>query len=136
MKSSFIPSDNILLVSDDFLMGIVNNGSSKDFFMLIKMRSISDIFDSLRAWESKMFLDLHGLLGVNISSDTNYLLTEGFQNSVVENQNARMLYDKSGNLVLGYIFVDNNFVIITSSEDAAHEIMVRLASNQTSQIGQ
>jgi len=128
--ASFVPSDNLAFVSDNFLMGTVKNDG---FFILLKMRSISDIFDSLRAWEPKMLSDLHGFLGINIGSDTNYLLTKSFQDGIVENKNARILYDKSGNIVLMYIFADNNSVLVAGNEEAANEIMLRLASNQAGQ---
>jgi hypothetical protein len=137
IKSSFNPGDP-KFVADNFLMGFVNNQNltppqvpARDFFMIIKVRSISDIFDNLRAWEGKMFYDLHGFLGVYISSDTSYLLTKDFVNGLVENKNARILYDKAGkDIVLAYIFADNNSVVIAGGEAAAREVMVRLAASQ------
>jgi hypothetical protein len=131
-------------------MGVVNNDSGpasaeparqlaggapagKDFFILLKVRSTADIFNALRAWEGKMFFDLHGFLGINISSDTNYLLTKEFQDGIVENKNARILYDKMSKIVLMYIFADDNSVIITNAQNSAREIMLRLAGSQTKQ---
>jgi hypothetical protein len=139
VKSNFIPGDNTLFVNDNFLMGVVNSGATsaratrEGFFILLKVRSTADIFDALRAWETNLLTDLHGFLGINISKDTNYLFTKSFEDGIVENKNARMLYDKDGNLVLMYIFADDNSVIITNGQFAAHEIMLRLASAQTKQ---
>ena len=139
IKGNFIPGDNPLFVNDNFLMGAVLTGlkstspTAGDFFLLLKVRSTTDVFDSLRASETKMFSDLHGFLGINISSDTNYLLTKNFEDSIVENKNARVLNDKDGNPVLIYIFADDNSVIITGSANAAHEIMLRLASGEKTQ---
>ncbi len=138
-NSHFTPVDNTDFVSDDFLLGVVKNQpntsatSGTGFFMLLKMRSISDIFDSLRSWEPNMLGDLSGFLGLNIDSTNNYLLTTSFVDGIVGNKNARILYDKNGNAVLMYIFADNDSVIITDSESAANEIILRLASNQVSQ---
>lgn len=139
IKSSFIPSDNKILVSDNFMMGVVNGNtdspatSDKGFFVLLKVRSTPDIFDSLRAWENKMFFDLHGFLGINISSDTNYLLVKNFDDAIIENKNARVLYDKDGKIIVMYVFADDNSVIITNSQNATHEIILRLASSQKKQ---
>jgi len=127
ISASFVPSDNIAFVNDNFLMGVVKN---KGFFMLLKMRSPTDIFDSLRAWEPNLLSDLRGFLGVNINGGTNYLLTKSFEDGFIQNKNARILYDQNGNIVLMYIFADNNSVIVTGSEQAADEIILRLASNQ------
>jgi hypothetical protein len=129
IKSNFAPDQNPILVNDNFLMG----GVDKSFFILLKVRSNADIFDSLRAWEPKMLSDLRGFLGVNVSSDTNYLFTESFADGIVENKNARILYDKNGQIVLTYIFADDNSVVITGSPDAAHEIVLRLAAGNTKQ---
>lgn len=132
IESNFIPGDNTLLVNDDFLLGVVNN-ESKYFFILLKVRSTADIFNALRPWERKMFSDLYGFFGLNISADTNYFLTKEFQDGIVDNKNARVLYDKDGNIVLTYIFADDNSIVITNSQNAAHEIMLRLASSQKKQ---
>ena len=135
-SSHLIPGDNKLFVSDNFQMGAVISGtkanlSTGDFFILMKVRSTSDIFDGMRAWENNLLNDLHGFIGVKLSSNTNYLFQKDFTDGLVENKNARILYDKDNNPVLMYIYADNNSVIVTSSQSAAHEIMLRLASNQT-----
>ncbi|MDD5720921.1 MAG: hypothetical protein PHT16_00510 [Candidatus Pacebacteria bacterium] len=145
-ESNFTPSTNTLLVDDNFLMGVVNEPGSetsesgsapaptnKDFFILIKMRSIADIFDAMRAWEGKMFSDLHGFFGVNLSADTNDLLTKDFQDGIVDNKNARILFGKDGQPALMYVFADDNSVVITDSQSAAHEIILRLTSSQKKQ---
>jgi hypothetical protein len=138
INGHFVPSDNTLFVSDNFLLGVVKNQadvntSGTGFFLLLKVRSATDIFDSLRAWEPNLLNDLHGFLGINLSNDTNYLFTKNFTDGIIENKNARILYDKNGNMVLMYIYADDNSVIITDSQNAAHEIMLRLASIQPQQ---
>jgi hypothetical protein len=143
IKSTFAPDENPLLVNDNFLMGVVNDPTednssatyptTKDFFILIKIRSIADIFDTMRSWENKMFYDLHGFFGVKINSDTGYLLTKDFENNVIENKNARILYDKDGQIVISYLFADDNSLIITNSIKATREIMLRLASAKKKQ---
>jgi hypothetical protein len=140
VKSNFVPNESEVLVSDDFLMGIVNveginekSSNRPGFFILIKVRSIADIFDAMRAWESKMFFDLHGFFGFELGSETTYLLTKNFEDGIVENKNTRFLYDKDNNLVLMYVFADDNSVIITNSQDAVREIVLRIASKKTKQ---
>lgn len=139
IKSNFVPDNNIIFLNDNFLMGVVNAGLSSvetnhpRFFILLKINSISDVFDVVRIWEGKMFLDLYKFFEMNLSKDTNYLLAKEFQDGIVENKNARILYDKDGNIVMMYIFADDNSVIITNSKEAAHEIMLRLASAQKKQ---
>lgn len=136
MQSNFVPNESTELVSDNFLLGVVNVADKEEgknrpgFFMLVKVRSVADVFDSVRAWERKMFIDLHGFIGIPLSSDTTYLLTKDFEDGIVGNKNARLLYDKDGNLVLLYIYADGNSLVVTNSKDAVREIVLRLASKQ------
>ncbi len=129
LKSSFVPPANNNLVADNFLMGLVN-GTDRDFFILIKMRSFQDIFDSVRIWENKMFYDLHSLFGMSINSSTSYLLTKNFDDGIIENKNARILYDKNGEIVMMYVFADETSLVIADNIEAVREVMFRLSSSQ------
>lgn len=135
INGSFVPGQDVF-VSDNFLLGAFNSGlkstspTAGDLFILLKVRSFADVFQNIHDWENKMFYDLHGFFNVNINSDTNYLLTKDFEDGIVENKNARILHDKDGKIVLMYVFVDENSVVITNTEQATHEIILRLASSQ------
>jgi len=137
-------------IDDNFLMGVLNTGIKptstegqlipavsgstlsvgKDFFMLLKVRSFTEIFPIMRNWENKMLYDLHGFFGVNMTPETDYLFTKNFEDTIIANKNARILKDKDGQIVLMYIFVDNTTIIITNSEAATGEVILRLASSQ------
>jgi hypothetical protein len=135
IKSSFIPGETVF-VSDNYLLGVFNKetvadgGASKSLFFLLKVRSLADVFQSMRDWENKIFYDLHGFWGIDITTDTNYLLTKDFEDGIVENKNARILRDNDGKIVLMYIFADENSIIITNTPQAVHEIILRLASSK------
>ena len=113
--------------NNNFLIGVANE-KNKDLFILLKSRSFLDIFSTLKNWESKMFNDLHGLFGVNINADTNYLLTKDFEDGFVSNKNTRILRDKEGKVVFEYVFADDNSVIIGNSDEAIKEVILRLVS--------
>ena len=121
-------NDNIF-INDDFLMGVVNV-ETKDFFILLKTRSLADIFSSLRLWESKMFFDLYGFFGIKITPETKYLFTKEFQDSIIENKNARILYDNENKIVMMYIMADNTSIVVTNTKNSAREIILRLTSSQ------
>jgi hypothetical protein len=82
-----------IFVSDNFLMGVVNT-ETQDFFILLKVRSTADVFESMHAWENKMFIDLGLLFSVAVSPETKYLLTKDFDDCIIENKNARILLTK------------------------------------------
>jgi len=142
IKSNLVlDQDNF--ISDNFLLGALNTGLKStsptagparpvggDFFILLKVRSFTDVFPMILSWENKMLYDLSGFFGVNISSLTNYLFTKDFQDDIVENKNARVLKNNDGKIVLMYVFINDSSIIITNSEVATHEVILRLASSQ------
>jgi hypothetical protein len=119
----------IEFINDNFLIGAVNK-ENKNLFILLKMRSITDVFDPMRAWESKMFLDLHMLFGVDLNADTKYLLEKNFEDGIIQNKNARILYDKNGKIVMMYVYAEEDSLIIANSETTVGEVMLRLASSR------
>ena len=128
IQGNFIPGDRAL-VSDNFLIGVVN-GETKNFFILMKVNSLSDVFDPLRIWENKMFSDLHGFFDIAISPETKYLLTASFEDNIVQNKNARILRDTNGGIIMMYILANDNSVVITNDENTANEVMLRLSSDK------
>lgn len=101
-----------------------------DLFMLLRSNSFGDSFNQMRSWENKMFLDLHGFFGYDISAFTNYLLTKDFEDGFIQNKNARILYDGTGKIVLMYVFVDEDFIVISNTEQAVKEAMLRVNSSK------
>ena len=77
-----------------------------------------------------MFYDLHSFFGVPINAGTNYLLTKNFEDGVVENKSARILYDKNGEVVLMYVFADDTSLVITNKTGPVQEVIFRLSSSQ------
>ncbi len=122
--------DKIIFTSDNFMLGVVNK-NTKDFFILLKVSSFTNSFPAFRSWESKMFNDLHRFFGYTINADTNYLNTKSFEDAIIENKNARVLYDKDGAIVLMYIFADDTSVVFADTEEAMKEVMIRLAASNT-----
>ncbi|HEV7702501.1 MAG TPA: hypothetical protein VGO63_03630 [Candidatus Paceibacterota bacterium] len=132
-EASFVPGDPGI-IDDNFLIGAFKSDiattTPNSFFMLLKVRSITDIFAPMRAWEPKMFTDLHEFFGIPLSADTKYLLTPEFQDGIIQNKNSRILYDKDNKIVMMYVFADDTSVVITNSENATREIILRLAGSQ------
>lgn len=124
------------LISDNFLLGLFKSGldstspTKGDLFMLLKVRSFTDIFPVMKTWERKMLYNLCGFWGIKISPETNYLFTKDFEDGIVGNKNARILKDKDGNIVLMYVFINDSSLLITNSELASNEVILRLSSSQ------
>lgn len=121
--------DNTSFINDNFLIGAVNQ-ETKNLFILLQVRSFGDIFGNMRAWEKKMFSDMHGFFGIDITGETNYLSIRDFEDGIVENKNARILKDKMGDIVMMYVFVDDQFLIIADTLSAVHEVTLRLKASE------
>ncbi|MFA5936359.1 MAG: hypothetical protein WC822_00600 [Candidatus Paceibacterota bacterium] len=135
IKSNLVLGENDFF-SDNFLLGAFKSGLSSvapnigDPFFLLKVRSFADAFPLMSNWEQKMLYDLHGFLGVNISPTTNYLFTKNFEDGIIDNKNARILKDNDGKIILMYVFVNDSTIIISDSEEATHEVVLRVNSSQ------
>lgn len=122
---------------DNFLIGVSNHKNvldpavtDGDFFILLKVRSFEDIFPDMRKWERRMFSDLYGFFGIDLNVDTKYLLTKNFEDGIIQNKNARILYDDTNNIVLMYVFMNDNFLLITGTEGATREVILRLGGSK------
>ncbi len=128
--------EKVNLFGDNFLFGAFKNGLSSISpnigtpFILLKVKSFTDVFPVMKIWENKMLYDLAQFFRVKITPETNYLFTKNFEDGVVANKNARMLKDKDGNIVLMYVYADDSSVVITNSENAVNEIVLRLNSSK------
>jgi hypothetical protein len=136
LLESSLTKDQTNFFNDNFLLGTFKSGLSSvspnigDLFILLKVRSFTDIFPAMRSWENKMLYDLHGFFAINLSPENNYLFTKNFEDSIVANKNARILKDNDGKIVLMYVFADDNSIIITNSELATREVVLRLNSSK------
>jgi hypothetical protein len=104
--------------------------SKADLFILLKVRSFQDVFPVMKSWEAKMFSDFHGFFDIAISLDTNYLLKKDWEDGIVQNKNARILFDKDKKIIMMYVYVDDTSVVLADSEQAVHEIIDRLAASK------
>lgn len=111
--------------NSSFLLGVFSN-EEKNFFILLKPNTVNSVFNGMKIWENKMLFDLGSLFKLEINKDTNYLLTKNFVDGIIQNKNARILYDNDGQIILAYIYLDDNTILITKDEFTAREILVRL----------
>jgi hypothetical protein len=124
-----LAKDKTGIFGNNFLLGAADQ-DTKDPFILFQVKSFSDAFNEMRAWEAKMFYDLHDFFGVAVNVDTNYLLTKDFEDGIIQNKNARILYDSGGKIVLMYVFVDDTSIVIGNTEEAVSDVMLRLAASR------
>lgn len=124
------------LVEDNFFIGILGVDSTMgarvagDLFILLKIESIVDIFPFIKIWEEDMLVDLRGFWGISAGFENEYLRAKPLEDGIIENKNARILYDNQGRIVLMYVFLDDKTIIITDSRAAVREAVLRLGAGE------
>ncbi|MEK7588868.1 MAG: hypothetical protein AAB438_03560 [Patescibacteria group bacterium] len=147
IKSNLVfTADNF--VSDNFLLGVTSRVTNieveqdptkiapppttrgGDLFILVKIRSFTDVFKEMRLWENKMFVDMHDFFSIPLTVDTSYLLTKSFEDDIIQNKNARVLRDKDANIVMMYVYADDNSIVIANTEESTREVIIRLVGSK------
>lgn len=124
--------NNTNIIKDNFLLGLVKqeNINNQNLFILMKVLSFTDAFPIMQTWENKMFLNLHRFFDIDITPENEYLLNTNFKDGIIQNKNARILYDKNNQIVFMYVYIDETSIIITNTENVVREIIIRLTSSK------
>ncbi len=131
LLNSNLPKEAYGILGSKFSLGVTSTPKNgKQIFVLMSSNSFQSIFPLMQAWEGKIFYDLHGLFGINLDPSTSYLLTKDFQNGILQNKNARILYKKDNTIAIAYVYLDERNILITNGEDAVKEIVLRKSSTQ------
>jgi hypothetical protein len=128
-SSLVLPANNV--IDDNFLLGFLND-EGRGPFILIKVNSIPDVFNTFRTWEGKMYPELGNLLGMTERLESS-AVAEKFVDGFIENKNARFLYKNDGSIALVYALADEHHIVIANSTEAVREIIFRLAGNKIAQ---
>lgn len=116
-------------LADDYMIGSVTVMGKSSAFMILKPTSFDYAYSGMLTWEKKMVDDLFIMFNIGVAGDDKYLLSKPFQDSILKNQDARILYDNEGQVKLLYLFVNNDdLIIIAESESAVVEILNRLGT--------
>ncbi len=94
-------------------------------FLVFKISSFDLGFSGALNWEKKMANDLKDILLVK-----NIGLSRQFQDKIIKNRDARILYDADNNPILMYAFINKKYLVIAADADTFEEIMKRAAISQ------
>jgi hypothetical protein len=109
----------------------VDTTQKPHLFLMFQTQDYNQAYASMLQWEPTMLGDVAPLFGIDISGDNNSLLRKPFKDILINNNDARVLYDANGNALLYYIFIDKNDFIITDSQEAIREVTIRLQTKNT-----
>lgn len=130
---SNVPEALLRVLDPDFTFGI-HSYDGNNPFIILKTNFYQGAYAGLLSWEENIVSDLNGWFtnfnpsSQTISGNSGQVLKQGYQFSdeVIKNKDARVLRDSSGKIILLYSIIDQQTIIITTSEDTFKEVINRL----------
>ncbi|MDE1924988.1 MAG: hypothetical protein KGH79_02305 [Patescibacteria group bacterium] len=134
-----IPPALLRTISPTFLLGVhVYVGNQA--LLILNVDSYEDAYAGMLAWEPTMLSNLSPLFVYkpsphipeeNISTSTvatttDEFLQTGFVDRIIENHDARVLQNSTGDIYLLWTFLDRNTLVITTNDATLREIISRL----------
>ena len=130
---STAPAALVRVLEPNFTFGIhAYDGNNP--FLILKTSFYQGAYAGLLSWEENIVNDMNGwFINFNPSSEivagnSDQILKQGYQfaDEVIKNKDVRVLRDSSGKIVLLYSIIDQQTIIITTSENTFKEIVNRL----------
>ncbi|MHB1330649.1 MAG: hypothetical protein ACYCY6_01640 [Minisyncoccota bacterium] len=128
--ASNAPRALIRSFNDLFMLGILGSNPAHTI-LLIKLDSFENAFPGMLEWESKLRDDILPLFASTERIQT-VPLNPSFEDKTIQNHDARVMKNMSGETVLIYGFFDNSILIITDEEETFRTIINRLQSEKLS----
>jgi len=127
-----IPGALTRSLSDKYLLGKYSNPNATNeqdksaMFLIFQTTDYTQAYASMLSWEGTMLKDLFILFNINMGKSDNTLFEKPWKDIIINNKDARVLYNDNGEAILYYVFVNKNNLVITSSTEAIKEIISRL----------
>ncbi|MGC9602442.1 MAG: hypothetical protein ABSE76_01725 [Minisyncoccia bacterium] len=131
-----MPQNLLFTMRPIFLLGVhVYSGNQP--FLIISVDSYEQAYASMLAWEPTMQADLSPLFnytpsphipeqGVATTTLPTQFIQTGFVDQIVENHDARVIQNNTGDISFLWTFIDRNTLVITTNDATLREIISRL----------
>ena len=117
--SAHLSGTTIRALESDFMLGSVRTTKSEPF-IIFQSYNFDLLFSGLLAWEPYLYSDLYPFFG---DVPQNVL---PFVDTIRDNKPARVFFDREGNEVLLYAFINQSTVVITTSSAALSKLLEHL----------
>ncbi|HUC88850.1 MAG TPA: hypothetical protein VMR49_02360 [Candidatus Paceibacterota bacterium] len=117
--------------SDRYMIGTYTPADKPHLFLLFEIKDYNQAYAGMLAWERSLLSDMFLLFQIDISGSNSGLLNASWKDIIINNKDARVLYDQNNNPLLYYIFIDKNNFVIADSQDTIKEIISRLLTQNT-----
>ena len=125
---STIPNTLLTSLENQFTSGMYYDNATPHLFLMFQAKDYDRAFAGTLEWEKTLLDDVFPLFRIDTSGENKKLFQAKFQDTIINNKNARVLSDNNGKAVLYYAFVSANNFVVTDSENAIKEIISRLVT--------
>ena len=108
------------------MLGVYNETSGNDLFMIFTVKDFNETFLAMREWEPRMLSELIRIFNIDTSMYGKAIYSKEFTTETLFNKEARVLKDDSGEILLSYIFLDPKTVMITTETPGLEEVIKRM----------
>ena len=107
----------------DFNLLAVYGRNSRDVAIILKIKNFPSALASLFNWERTIWRDFKPFLQ---AEDIKNISQFAFTDDLIKNNDARVLKNSQGKIILGYSIFNKQYVIISTSREALSTILERL----------
>lgn len=129
------PQALIRNLGEEYLIGTYNTKddetSTPHLFLIFSIKDYNQTYASMLAWEKTMLRDMSSMFNIDVNEERSELLEKNWADIIINNKDARVLYDNLGKEVLYYIFVNKTNFVITDKENLLKEAVARIMSKET-----
>lgn len=126
------PGSLMRTLDESYMLGSYNDSHGQEHvFLILKVKDYNQAYASMLEWEKTLLEDMFILFGKDLGVEGQALFEKSWKDIIINNRDARIIYDKESNELLYYIFPDKNTLIITDNQDTIKEVTLRLLAKAT-----
>lgn len=126
--------DSLLRTITDMTVGTYATKDSKNsLFFLFKTSNYDQAYASILLAEKVLLDDYFAIFNIDVSKNKD-LFKKAFEDILIDNNDARVLKDESGNILLVYSFISKDKFIITNNIDTIREVTKRVRTQNIKQL--
>ncbi len=120
------PSDLVRALKSDWMLGVYQHGAG-NLFMVVHGTAHDFLLAGMLSWENKGLLtDMAPLFGIDLSGYSKDELSKlSFQDTLIENRDARAVLDADGKPIMYYSFIDQNTIVFATDPKTLPEVVRR-----------
>jgi hypothetical protein len=131
---AIVPAPLVRSLGEHFMIGShmpTTANARPHLFLIFGTNDYNTAYAGMLEWEKTMLSDMFVLFKTDISTNRGNLFEKPFKDIILQNKDARILYDITGTDVLYYTFPTKDTFIITDNKETIEEVTTRLLIKKT-----